>query len=217
MAPEARQTHVGAGQSADEPNLDRLQRLSHSLRGDLQLSDPTPRVHASDAGHFVLFFDGFKMENPGRGAAGSVLVHLGGEHDQPAICRVTNMAYGSQCTTPLKANYRGLLVGLQRAAETSCTPLHVVGTSGTVLHRMEERSEPRKPELRRLHQQCCEVAKRVKIMSWLPITRAFNQMAWTATHFALDSERSRQHTCAHPRLELSPVGQHLSNDLAQWR
>ena len=101
----------------------------------------------------VVHVDGGSRGNPGPGAAAAVLSTPDGEVvDEAAVTlgRVTNNV----------AEYRGLLLGLERAAALGATEVDVINDSELIAHQVTGRYKVKHPDMKPLHAEALERSAR---------------------------------------------------------
>jgi ribonuclease HI len=131
----------------------------------------------------VVHVDGGSRGNPGPGAAAAVLSTPDGDVVDEAtvtLGRVTNNV----------AEYRGLLLGLERAAALGATEVEVVNDSELVAHQVNGRYKVKHPDLKPLHAEALEALRRFERWSVRPVPRAQNADADALVNQALDGERA---------------------------
>ena len=129
----------------------------------------------------VVHVDGGSRGNPGPGAAAAVLSTPDGEVvDEAAVTlgRVTNNV----------AEYRGLLLGLERAAALGATEVELVNDSELVAHQVNGRYKVKHPDMKPLYAQAVEALKGFERWSIRPVPRAQNADADALVNQALDGE-----------------------------
>jgi ribonuclease HI len=127
----------------------------------------------------VVHVDGGARGNPGPGAAAAVLSTPDGEVvDEAAVTlgRVTNNV----------AEYRGLLLGLERAKALGATEVEVVNDSELIAHQVNGRYKVKHPDMKPLHAQAIAALSGFDRWSLRPVPRAQNAEADRLVNAALD-------------------------------
>jgi ribonuclease HI len=130
----------------------------------------------------VVHVDGGSRGNPGPAAAATVISSPDGEVlDEAAVTlgRATNNV----------AEYRGLLLGLERARALGATEVDVVNDSELIAHQVNGRYKVKHPDMKPLHQQALAVLRDFERWSLRPVPRAENAAADALVNQALDAER----------------------------
>jgi ribonuclease HI len=130
----------------------------------------------------VVHVDGGARGNPGPAAAAAVISSPDGEVlDEAAetIGRATNNV----------AEYRGLLLGLERARALGATEVDVVNDSELVAHQVTGRYKVKHPDMKPLHAQAVAALQGFERWSMRPVPRAQNADADALVNQALDGER----------------------------
>ena len=130
----------------------------------------------------VVHVDGGSRGNPGPAAAAAVLSTPDGEVvDEAAmtIGRATNNV----------AEYRGLLLGLERAKALGATEVEVVNDSELVAHQVNGRYKVKHADMKPLHAAALAALGGFERWSMRPVPRAQNAEADALVNQALDGER----------------------------
>jgi ribonuclease HI len=130
----------------------------------------------------VVHVDGGARGNPGPAAAAAVISSPDGDVlDEAAetIGRATNNV----------AEYRGLLLGLERARALGATEVEVVNDSELVAHQVNGRYKVKHPDMKPLHAQAVAALQGFERWSMRPVPRAQNADADALVNQALDGER----------------------------
>jgi ribonuclease HI len=130
----------------------------------------------------VVHVDGGARGNPGPAAAAAVISSPDGEVlDEAAetIGRATNNV----------AEYRGLLLGLERARALGATEVDVVNDSELVAHQVTGRYKVKHPDMKPLHARAVAALQGFERWSMRPVPRAQNADADALVNQALDGER----------------------------
>jgi len=128
----------------------------------------------------VVHVDGGARGNPGPAAAAAVLSDREGRVlDEAAVTlgRQTNNV----------AEYRGLLLGLERATALGATEVEVVNDSELVAHQVNGRYRVKAPELQPLHAEALAALRRFDRWRVRPVPRAHNAAADALVNQALDA------------------------------
>jgi ribonuclease HI len=131
----------------------------------------------------VVHVDGGSRGNPGPGAAAAVLSTPDGDVvDEAAVTlgRVTNNV----------AEYRGLLLGLERAAALGADEVEVINDSELIAHQVNGRYKVKHPDMKPLHAQALEALAKFDRWKVRPVPRAQNADADALVNQALDGERA---------------------------
>ena len=129
----------------------------------------------------VVHVDGGARGNPGPAAAAAVVSTPDGQVlDQAAVTlgHATNNV----------AEYRGLLLGVERAAAVGATEVEVVNDSELVAKQVNGEYKVKHPELRELHARALEALGRFERWSIRSVPRAENAAADELVNRALDGE-----------------------------
>jgi ribonuclease HI len=131
----------------------------------------------------VVHVDGGARGNPGPAAAAAVLSTPAGEVvDEAAVTlgRTTNNV----------AEYRGLLLGLERAVALGATEVEVVNDSELIAHQVNGRYKVKHPDMKPLHASALEALRGFERWSIRPVPRAQNAEADALVNQTLDGERA---------------------------
>ena len=123
--------------------------------------------------------DGGARGNPGPAAAAAVISSPDGEVlDEAAVTlgRATNNV----------AEYRGLLLGLERARELGATEVDVINDSELIAHQVNGRYKVKHPDMRPLHAAAMESLAGFERWTVKPVPRAQNAQADRLVNEALD-------------------------------
>jgi ribonuclease HI len=129
----------------------------------------------------VVHVDGGSRGNPGPAAAAAVLSTPDGDVvDEAAVTlgRTTNNV----------AEYRGLLLGLERAKALGATEVEVVNDSELVAHQVNGRYKVKHPDMKPLHAEALAALGGFERWSVRPVPRAQNAEADALVNQALDGE-----------------------------
>jgi ribonuclease HI len=129
----------------------------------------------------VVHVDGGSRGNPGPAAAAAVLSTPDGDVvDEAAVTlgRTTNNV----------AEYRGLLLGLERATALGATEVEVVNDSELVAHQVNGRYKVKHPDMKPLHAEALAALGGFERWSVRPVPRAQNAEADALVNQALDGE-----------------------------
>jgi ribonuclease HI len=130
----------------------------------------------------VVHVDGGSRGNPGPAAAAAVISTPEGEViDEAAVTlgRATNNV----------AEYRGLLLGLERAKALGATEVDVVNDSELVAHQVNGRYKVKHADMKPLHAEALAALRGFERWSMRPVPRAQNAEADSLVNQALDGER----------------------------
>ena len=127
-----------------------------------------------------LFTDGGARGNPGPAAYGYVL-----EAEDGTVLAAQGEAIG--VATNNVAEYRGLVAGLERAAELQLAEVEVVSDSELLVKQMNGEYRVKNEALRELSLQAARLARRVGKVSYTAVRREHNKLADQLVNEALDS------------------------------
>ena len=130
----------------------------------------------------VVHVDGGSRGNPGPAAAAAVISTPDGDViDEAAVTigRATNNV----------AEYRGLLLGLERAKALGATEVDVVNDSELVAHQVNGRYKVKHADMKPLHAEALAALRGFERWSMRPVPRAQNAEADALVNQALDGER----------------------------
>jgi ribonuclease HI len=130
----------------------------------------------------VVHVDGGARGNPGPAAAAAVVSTPEGEVlDETAVTlgRATNNV----------AEYRGLLLGLERARMLGATEVEVINDSELIAHQVNGRYKVKHPDMKPLHAEALAALRGFERWSVRPVPRAQNAEADALVNQALDGER----------------------------
>jgi ribonuclease HI len=130
--------------------------------------------------HVVVHVDGGARGNPGPAAAAAVVSTPGGEVLDEASERLGE-------TTNNVAEYRGLLLGLERARALGATEVEVVNDSELVAHQVNGRYKVKHPDMVPLHREAVRALGAFERWSLRPVPRAENAAADALVNQALDA------------------------------
>ena len=128
----------------------------------------------------VVHVDGGSRGNPGPAAAAAVLsTPDGGVVDEAAVTlgRTTNNV----------AEYRGLLLGLERARALGATEVEVVNDSELVAHQVNGRYKVKHPDMKPLHAAALEALGNFDSWTMRNVPRAQNAHADALVNQCLDA------------------------------
>jgi ribonuclease HI len=129
----------------------------------------------------VVHVDGGSRGNPGPAAAAAVLSTPDGDVvDEAAVTLGT--------ATNNVAEYRGLLLGLERAAAFGATEVEVINDSELIAHQVTGRYKVKHPDMKPLHAEALRALGGFERWSIRPVPRAQNADADALVNQALDGE-----------------------------
>jgi ribonuclease HI len=131
----------------------------------------------------VVHVDGGSRGNPGPAAAAAVVSSPDGEVlDESAVTlgRATNNV----------AEYRGLLLGLERARAVGATEVDVVNDSELIAHQVNGRYKVKHADMKPLHAEALAALRGFERWSLRPVRREQNADADALVNQALDAERA---------------------------
>ena len=129
----------------------------------------------------VVHVDGGARGNPGPAAAAAVLSTPDGEVVDEAAERLGH-------ATNNVAEYRGLLLGLERARVLGATEVEVINDSELVAHQVDGRYRVKHPDMKPLHAEALRALGGFERWSIRPVPRAQNADADALVNQALDGE-----------------------------
>ena len=162
-------------------------------------------------------FDGGSRGNPGPGGSGAVIVATDAMGSLGHIVWVAAMSYQQADMTNNRAEYLGVVAGLQAAQRHGWQPLEVVGDSALILGQLRHYRPPRNLHLLKLYVQARVLADKLGVTRWWHHYRAHNKMADAAANVAMDTKASIQVFFPTTRPELHTIVEHLASDLHQWQ
>jgi ribonuclease HI len=124
--------------------------------------------------------DGGARGNPGPAAAAAVVTDEDG-----TVLDEASVLLGR--TTNNVAEYRGLLLGLERARALGATEVEVVNDSELVAHQVNGRYKVRHPDMKPLHAEALAALEGFGAWSVQPVPRARNAHADALVNAALDA------------------------------
>jgi len=130
----------------------------------------------------VVHVDGGARGNPGPAAAAAVVSSPDGDvldEASQVLGRATNNV----------AEYRGLLLGLERARALGATEVDVVNDSELVAHQVNGRYKVKHPDMIPLHREAVQALRGFDRWSVKPVKRAQNAAADALVNQALDAAR----------------------------
>jgi ribonuclease HI len=127
----------------------------------------------------VVHVDGGARGNPGPAAAAAVVSTPEGEVIDEAAVRLGT-------ATNNVAEYRGLLLGLERARALGATEVDVVNDSELVAHQVNGRYRVKHPDMVPLHRAARDALRAFERWSLRPVPRAQNAEADALVNRALD-------------------------------
>jgi ribonuclease HI len=131
----------------------------------------------------VVHVDGGSRGNPGPAAAAAVVSSPEGDVlDEAAMTlgRATNNV----------AEYRGLLLGLERARALGATEVDVVNDSELIAHQVNGRYKVKHTDMKPLHAEALAALRGFERWSVRPVPRAQNAEADALVNQALDGQRA---------------------------
>jgi ribonuclease HI len=126
--------------------------------------------------------DGGARGNPGPAAAAAVVSTPDGEVVDEAAVTIGH-------ATNNVAEYRGLLLGLERARALGATEVDVINDSELIAHQVTGRYKVKHPDMKPLHAQALAALRDFERWSIRPVKRAENADADALVNQALDGER----------------------------
>ena len=129
----------------------------------------------------VVHVDGGSRGNPGPAAAAAVLSTPDGD-----VVDEAKVVLGT--ATNNVAEYRGLLLGLERAAALGATEVEVINDSELIAHQVSGRYKVKHPDMKPLHAEALRALGGFERWSIRPVPRAQNADADALVNQALDGE-----------------------------
>jgi ribonuclease HI len=129
----------------------------------------------------VVHVDGGSRGNPGPAAAAAVLSTPDGEVLDEAARTLGTVSNNV-------AEYRGLLLGLERAAALGATEVEVINDSELIAHQVTGRYKVKHPDMKPLHAEALQALGGFERWSIRPVPRAQNADADALVNQALDGE-----------------------------
>ncbi len=133
----------------------------------------------------VVHVDGGSRGNPGPAAAAAVVSTTDGD-----VIDEASVTLGA--TTNNVAEYRGLLLGLERARERGATEVEVVNDSELVARQVNGEYKVKSPEMAALHEQALRALDAFERWSVRSVPRAQNAEADALVNRALDDDPAPQ-------------------------
>jgi len=127
----------------------------------------------------IVHVDGGSRGNPGPAAGAAVLTSPDGE-----LLSTDSALFG--VTTNNVAEYRGLLLGLERARELGAQEVEIVGDSELVARQLTGAYKVKHPQLRPLYEQALAALRGFERWSIRSVPRAQNADADALVNAALD-------------------------------
>ena len=140
------------------------------------IQDDHPKLYSKIA--FRMNFDGCSKGNPGLCGAGAAIYH-----DNDEIWGGT-LFVGVNATNN-RAEYSGLILGLQKALEMNIKELHVQGDSQLVINQMTGKYKYNSPNLLDLYDTAKTLEKRFIKVHYEHILRNFNKRADELSNIAV--------------------------------
>jgi len=128
----------------------------------------------------IVHVDGGSRGNPGPAAAAAVVSDADG-----LVLDEASVTLGD--TTNNVAEYRGLLLGLERAQDLGATEVQVINDSELVAHQVNGRYKVKHPDMKPLHAAALAALERFDAWSVTAVPRARNAGADALVNQALDS------------------------------
>lgn len=133
----------------------------------------SPKLHLNSSSilfEYKMNFDGCSKGNPGLCGAGAVLYHNDTEIWSQSF-------FVGENATNNRAEYAGLILGLQQAAEYGIKSLHVQGDSQLVINQMKGLYQCNSPNLIQLYQRAKELETNFEKVYYEHILRHLNKRA----------------------------------------
>jgi len=132
----------------------------------------------------VVHVDGGARGNPGPAAAAAVISTRAGEVLDEATVTLGH-------ATNNVAEYRGLLLGLERARALGATEVEVINDSELVAHQVNGRYRVKHPDMQPLHAEAVAALRGFAKWTVRPVPRAQNAAADALVNQALDAVSDR--------------------------
>jgi ribonuclease HI len=129
----------------------------------------------------VVHVDGGSRGNPGPAAAAAVLSTPDGDVVDEAAVTLGTVSNNV-------AEYRGLLLGLERAAALGATEVELINDSELIAHQVTGRYKVKHPDMKPLHAEALRALGGFERWSIRPVPRAQNADADALVNQALDGE-----------------------------
>lgn len=144
--------------------------------------------------------DGGSRGNPGPAGYGAVVW----SDDRGSVLAEAKSAIGT--ATNNVAEYRGLIAGLEAAAQVGASEVEVLMDSKLVVEQMSNRWKVKHPDLVPLNQQARELARTFTHISYAWIARAKNGHADRLANEAMDAEAGSEKPSATTAVTTNPAG-----------
>lgn len=144
--------------------------------------------------------DGGSRGNPGPAGYGAVVW----SGDRGSVLAEAKSAIGT--ATNNVAEYRGLIAGLEAAAQVGASEVEVLMDSKLVVEQMSNRWKVKHPDLVPLNQQARELARRFSSISYAWIARARNGHADRLANEAMDAASGSEKPSATTAVTTNPAG-----------
>lgn len=131
---------------------------------------------------YVLNFDGASKNNPGRGGAGCVLYEL---NDEGKYKEIWNCSYFLGKVTNNEAEYKALLLGLNKIKEMEISNVNVLGDSLLVINQIRKLYKVNSKNLIPLYEKCQIIIDEICNISFQHIERKYNKRADFLANLAL--------------------------------
>ena len=128
---------------------------------------------------YIVYTDGAARGNPGPGGAGAVVQHPSGE-------RVAEVREYLGCVTNNVAEYRALLLGLERARQLGARCVEVRSDSELLVKQMRGEWKIKNDALRTLARRAHVLAAEFERVSYVHVRREFNKAADRLANQAID-------------------------------
>lgn len=119
----------------------------------------------------TLFFDGCSKGNPGRAGAGAVL------YNDAGVEVFAEAAFVGDNATNNEAEYTGLVLGLNEAANRGISELRVCGDSQLVIRQMQGKYKVNSAKLIPLHEGAAVLASKFTKIEFMHVYRENNKRA----------------------------------------
>jgi ribonuclease HI len=159
------------------------------------------------SGEVVVWTDGGARGNPGPAGYGVSITDKRG-----AV--LAELSVGIGWATNNVAEYRGVLAGLERAAELGARRVTVRADSLLVVNQQLGRWKVKNEGLRPLADEARRLARRFERVTWQHVPRARNRRADELANLAMDEQgRVRRPSGAGPRAATKPAGDPVQGEL----
>ncbi|MBU0649837.1 ribonuclease HI family protein [Patescibacteria group bacterium] len=129
----------------------------------------------------IINTDGGARGNPGPGACGAVVKNRNGQ-----VLREEGKYLG--CCTNNEAEYHGLILGLQLAAEMQADQVEIIMDSELVVKQLQGTYRVKEPRLQALYVQAKKLEGQIGHVTYFAVPRAKNKQADSIVNRILDEQ-----------------------------